>query len=94
MINRPFKTITNFPLTNMTIKIVRNETANSTNQADFFANIKVVLDQFQSATLNDVPRIIQELETSPEIDSIEVLNPQNGNGFIVPLTHVSGVTNV
>jgi hypothetical protein len=85
MLNRPFKTITNFRLTNMNVKVVRAETANSNNQSDFFAGIKAALDRFQNATVSEISAIVDQLSTNTEIDTLEITNPENGNGFFINL---------
>lgn len=83
MLHRPFKTVSNFRLTNMNIKVIRTEINNSNNQSDFFAGIKAALDRFQNATLTEIPAIVDQLSSNDEIYSLEITNPENGNGFII-----------
>jgi hypothetical protein len=83
MLNRPFKTISNFRLTNMNIKVTRAEIPNSNDQSDFFAGVKGALDRFQNATLSEIPSIVDQLSTLNEIETLEITNPDNGNGFSI-----------
>lgn len=83
MLNRPFKTISNFRLTNMNVKVIRAENPNSNNQSDFFAGVKAALDRFQNATLTEIPDIVDDLSNIKEIDTLEITNPENGNGFSI-----------
>jgi hypothetical protein len=85
MLGRPFKSISNFRLTNMNVKVVRAEIPNSNNQSDFFAGIKAALDRFQNATISDIPDIVYQLSNNREIESLEITNPDNGNGFFIDI---------
>jgi hypothetical protein len=84
MINTPYKSSTVIKTENLQIKIIRNEEANIPIPMEIIQIFKTFREKFQSSNIDKINDIIDYAKSNiPNIFSIEIINPSNGNSLII-----------
>lgn len=80
------KMITHFKLSSMTLKIITlfngENIHDQSAHAPVFQAMQEKLMPLIMTTIQEVDKILDALATITEIESVEITNPVNGNGFL------------
>ena len=85
--NKSIEILTIFRLSNMTLRLLSRFSGTNihdqTAHASVFQALHEKLSPLTLTMIHEVDKVLDAIESVQEVNSVEISNPSNGNGFIV-----------
>ncbi len=84
-----YKTITNFKLANINLKIIMESSTpldEFTQQIETFRRLQTMVSSMHETNIQQIPDLLSALQAFDSIHTVEITNPNNNNGFIFDLS--------
>jgi len=80
-----YKTITNFRLPNMFVRVMVESSeplSEFKKQGEVFAQLQSIMENLNTSSIDGIENLVNALRVVENIKSVEIINPTNYNGFI------------